>query len=56
MVALSGIVWYILHVRAQARMREEVRNILFEYIPLEEFDLEAGPNRSNSVSLLHNTL
>ena len=47
---------YIWRVRAQARMRAEVRNILFEYVPLDDFDLEVGARRNNSVSLLHSSI
>lgn len=33
-------------------MREEVRNILFDYIPLEEFDLEPakGSHRGGNIN------
>lgn len=61
-IALAGAIVYAIRLRNQARMRDEVRNILNEYYPLQdEFDLgENGPggggNRSNSVSLLGNML
>jgi len=57
-IATIGIIIYLIRLRNQARLRDEVRNILFEYYPLQdEYDLgETGPNRSNSVSLLGNAL
>ena len=55
-IAIAGT-WYVIRLRQQARLREEVRNILFEYYPLQEYDLgEQGPNRSHSVGLMQNAL
>ena len=48
-VLIIGI-WYVWRLRSQARMREEVRSILFEYYPLE--DPELGSNSSLNSGLL----
>ena len=49
-ILLVFCLWYLRYIRNRARMREEVRNILYEYIPSDDtYNYVEMEDRSSNV-------